>query len=46
MAQTTTLKEFEAVFPRLVEDILDHAKQYKLPDQFVDWLKAVSAPEY
>jgi farnesyl diphosphate synthase len=41
MAKTTTLKEFESVFPKLVEDILDHAKQYKLPEEFVSWYKAV-----
>lgn len=43
MAQTTTLKKFESVFPKLVEDILDHAKQYNLPQEFVDWYKAVGA---
>jgi hypothetical protein len=42
MAKTTTLKEFESVFPKLVEDLLDHAKQYKLPEEFVKWYKAVS----
>ncbi|PQE08273.1 farnesyl pyrophosphate synthetase protein [Rutstroemia sp. NJR-2017a BVV2] len=42
MAQTTTLKEFESVFPKLVEDILDHAKSYKLPQQGLDWFKDVS----
>jgi len=40
MAKATTLKEFEAVFPKLVEDILDHAKQYNLPEEFVKWFKA------
>ena len=41
MAKTTTLKEFESVFPKLVEDLLDHAKSYKLPEEFVNWYKAV-----
>ncbi len=41
MARTTTLKEFESVFPKLVEDLLDHAKSYNLPDEFVNWYKAV-----
>ncbi|KAG9234697.1 farnesyl diphosphate synthase [Amylocarpus encephaloides] len=40
MAQKTTLAEFEAVFPKLVEDLLNHAKEYKLPEQFVTWYKA------
>jgi farnesyl diphosphate synthase len=44
MAKTTTLKEFESVFPKLVEDILDHAKQYNLPEEFVQWYKTVSKP--
>ena len=41
MAKITTLKEFESIFPKLAEDILDHAKQYKLPEEFVKWFKAV-----
>ncbi|OAA39971.1 Farnesyl pyrophosphate synthetase [Metarhizium rileyi] len=40
MAQKTTLKEFEAVYPRLEEAILDHARKYKLPQEELDWLKA------
>lgn len=44
MAKTTTLKEFESVFPKLVEDLLDHAKQYNLPADFVEWYKAVTPP--
>jgi farnesyl diphosphate synthase len=42
MATKTTLKQFESVFPRLVEDILAHAEQYKLPEQFSNWYRAVS----
>jgi farnesyl diphosphate synthase len=42
MAKTTTLKEFESVFPKLVDDLLEHAKKYNLPEQFVAWYKAVS----
>lgn len=42
MAKTTTLKEFESVFPKLVEDLLAHAKHYNLPEAFVEWYKAVS----
>ena len=42
MAKTTTLKEFESVFPKLVDDLLEHAKKYNLPEQFVTWYKAVS----
>jgi len=37
MAQQTTLKEFESVFPRLEQDLVDWAKQYKLPQEQLDW---------
>ncbi|OTB06074.1 hypothetical protein M426DRAFT_319150 [Hypoxylon sp. CI-4A] len=30
---------FEAVFPKLEEDLLDHVKQYKLPQQQQEWYK-------
>ncbi|KAI1497548.1 isoprenoid synthase domain-containing protein [Biscogniauxia marginata] len=39
MAKKTTLKEFESVFPKLEEDILDWARQYKLPEQQLNWYK-------
>ncbi|RKU47097.1 Farnesyl pyrophosphate synthetase [Coniochaeta pulveracea] len=39
MAQRTTLQEFEAVFPKLEEALLDHAKSYKLPQEQLDWYK-------
>lgn len=41
-AQKTTLKEFESVFPKLEEAILDHARSYKLPQAELEWLKKVS----
>ncbi|KAI1006603.1 Farnesyl pyrophosphate synthase [Podosphaera aphanis] len=40
MAKMTTLKEFEAVFPKLVEELLNHAYSYKLPEEFITWYKA------
>lgn len=43
MAQTTNLKEFEAVFPKLEEALVEHAKSYNLPKQALDWYKRVSA---
>lgn len=45
MAQKTTLKEFEDVFPKLEEVLLEHAKSYNLPKQALDWYKRVSAAE-
>lgn len=41
MAQRTTLKEFESVYPKLEEAILDHARSYKLPKEQLDWLTKV-----
>ena len=44
MAQTTTLKEFESVFPKLEETLLEYAKAYKLPEQMLNWYKQVRRP--
>ncbi|KAL6402336.1 putative farnesyl-pyrophosphate synthetase [Ilyonectria robusta] len=41
MAQKTTLKEFESVYPKLEEALLDHARSYKLPQEQLDWYKKV-----
>lgn len=40
--QKTTLKEFEAVFPKLEADLLEHAQTYKLPKVELEWFKTVS----
>jgi farnesyl diphosphate synthase len=42
MAQRTTLKEFESVFPKLEADLLEHAQKYKLPEAYQEWYKKVS----
>lgn len=42
MAQKTTLKEFESVYPKLEAALLDHAKSYKLPEEQLNWYKRVS----
>ncbi|KAF2685247.1 terpenoid synthase [Lentithecium fluviatile CBS 122367] len=34
---TTTLKEFESVWPRIMGDLGAHCRQYKLPKQSLDW---------
>ncbi|EFW99652.1 farnesyl pyrophosphate synthetase [Grosmannia clavigera kw1407] len=39
MTQKTTLKEFEAVFPKLEETLLRHAKKYGLPEEYLQWYK-------
>lgn len=41
MATKTTLKEFESVFPKLEEDLLNWAKGYNLPQQYLEWYKKV-----
>ncbi|KAF2094352.1 ERG20 farnesyl diphosphate synthase [Rhizodiscina lignyota] len=35
----TTLKEFETVFPNLVNDVLDHCRQYGLPTNALEWFE-------
>lgn len=44
MPQKTSLKEFEAVFPKLEADLVEHAQKYKLPKGELDWYKAVGRP--
>ena len=44
MAKKTTLKEFESVFPKLEEVLLEHAKSYNLPGQALEWYKKVRTP--
>ncbi|KAI1103281.1 terpenoid synthase [Jackrogersella minutella] len=39
MAKKTTLKEFESVFPKLEEDLLDSVKKYNLPKEQQEWYK-------
>lgn len=45
MAKTTTLKEFESVFPKLEEALLEYAEAYKLPEQMLSWYKKVRADQ-
>ena len=35
------LKDFEAVFPKLVKDLEDNAKQYKIPEDALKWYSNV-----
>ena len=43
MAKKTTLQEFEAVYPKLEQTLLDHVKAYKLPKAETEWFKTVRA---
>ena len=43
MAQKTNLKEFESVFPKLQQTLVDHAKTFNLPEQAVNWFKQVGS---
>jgi farnesyl diphosphate synthase len=40
----TTLKEFESVFPKLVEDLKQECGKYKLPEQALKWFEQVHPP--
>jgi farnesyl diphosphate synthase len=42
MAKTTTLQEFEAVFPKLVDDLVAHAEQYGVPTNALEWFRKAS----
>lgn len=42
--QKTTLKDFEAVFPKLEADLLEHAQKYNLPKAELEWFKTVRHP--
>ncbi|GLI81747.1 farnesyl pyrophosphate synthetase [Penicillium ochrochloron] len=39
MASTTKRADFEAVFPGLAKDILEHAKRYNLPANALEWFE-------
>lgn len=42
----TTLKDFESVFPKLVEDITAQCNQYNLPRNALEWYEKVSHPYF
>ncbi|ORY71642.1 isoprenoid synthase domain-containing protein [Pseudomassariella vexata] len=37
--EPTPLAKFEAVFPTLEQEVLNHAKKYKLPQEYLEWFK-------
>jgi len=39
----TTLKDFESVFPRLVEDLSQQCQQYGLPKNALEWYQKVDS---
>ena len=41
MASSTSRESFESVFPSLVQDLLDHAKKYNLPENALQWFEKV-----
>ncbi len=43
-ADSATLKDFEAVFPFLIQDLSDHCTQYGLPDEALKWYQNVRQP--
>ena len=42
-SNTNKLKDFEAVFPKLVKDLEDNAKQYNIPEDALKWYSNVSS---
>ncbi|KAJ2978595.1 hypothetical protein NQ176_g3727 [Zarea fungicola] len=38
-SETTTLQQFESIFPKLQAAILEHAQSYKLPEGETSWFK-------
>lgn len=41
MATKTTLKEFEAVFPKLEAVLMDQVSSYGLPEAYIEWYRKV-----
>ena len=41
MSPSNKLKDFEAVFPKLVKDLEEHAKQYNIPEEALKWYSDV-----
>ena len=41
MATKTNRADFEVVWPSVAKDILDHAKQYNIPEQAYQWFERV-----
>lgn len=44
LSSADKLKEFETVFPKLVKDLEDNAKQYNLPEESLKWYRDVRSP--
>ena len=44
LSSADKLKEFETVFPKLVKDLEDNAKQYNLPEENLKWYRDVGSP--
>ena len=42
-ANAASLKDFEAVFPSLIEDLSKHCEQYGLPSTALKWFQNVRA---
>lgn len=41
VSSSNKLKEFETVFPGLVKDLEENAKQYKIPEEALKWYSDV-----
>jgi hypothetical protein len=41
MAAKTSRADFESVFPSLMEDVLDNARKFNVPQNALDWFEKV-----
>lgn len=41
MSSSNKLKDFEAVFPKLLKDLEENAKQYNIPEEALRWYSDV-----
>jgi uncharacterized protein (DUF3820 family) len=44
MASTTARSDFEALWPKIAQDILNYANRYAIPEQALKWFEKVCFP--
>lgn len=45
-SSSNKLKDFETVFPKLVKDLEENARQYNLPEEALKWYTDVWSKDY
>ena len=46
MATTSSRADFEKVFPSLMEDVLNDARKFKVPQNALEWFQKVKASSH